>query len=160
MSEGSALLEACNRYGIALTRERLIVVRVLSESNDHPSAVQLLERARVMLPTLSRAAVYRTLRLLQRWELVRKIEPPGGVARYEDATQSSHGYLIDAQTGSITNFTDLELERLIGVLLAQRGRVLAGYRLEVLYKSTPPAYGGHRWSSRRPTYRRIRRARV
>ncbi|OGN98481.1 MAG: transcriptional repressor [Chloroflexi bacterium RBG_13_50_21] len=48
-----------------LTPQRLYLVRLITNSEDHPSAAQLFEQVKVQFPTMSLATVYKTIYLLK-----------------------------------------------------------------------------------------------
>lgn len=51
----------CKEHGLRLTAPRKIIMQVLSESDDHPDAVELHRRATRIDPSVAIATVYRTL---------------------------------------------------------------------------------------------------
>lgn len=154
MAESYALLEACYRCGIQLSRERAVIIQALAESTDHPTAEQLHARARNTLPTLSRPTVYRTLALLLRYDLAFKFDFRNGASRYEDATIGAHHHLIDANAGTIIDFSDPDFEKAIGPIMTARGLDLPGHRFEIIYVDAAPTLASWR---RRTIPRRVRR---
>ena len=48
-----------------LTPQRMALIRMVANSNEHPNATQLFEQIKVQFPTTSLATVYKTLFLLK-----------------------------------------------------------------------------------------------
>lgn len=81
------------RHGLQVTAQRLAVVRAVS-SHPHATADELADDVRVVIGSISRQAVYDTLGVLVDKNLVRRIQPAGSAARYEDRVDDNHHHLI------------------------------------------------------------------
>ena len=90
--------------GVALrvTRPR---VAVLSAVHDHPHADtdSIIGVVRGDLGGVSHQAVYDVLRALTETGLVRRIEPPGSVARYEARVGDNHHHVVCRSCGAIAD---------------------------------------------------------
>ena len=90
--------------GVALrvTRPR---VAVLSAVHDHPHADtdSIIGVVREDLGEVSHQAVYDVLRALTAAGLVRRIEPPGSVARYESRVGDNHHHVVCRNCGVIAD---------------------------------------------------------
>jgi len=75
-----------------LTRQRKAILDALRASRSHPTAEEVLQRVRAVLPSTSLASVYRNLRVLREAGLVREIVT-GGQRRY-DAVLTDHAHFI------------------------------------------------------------------
>jgi len=84
------LLRKC---GIQVTAQRLAVMRTVS-SLPHVSAEKVTEVVELNLGTISRQAVYDALTVLVENGLVRRIQPVGSAALYEDRVSDNHHHLI------------------------------------------------------------------
>ena len=62
----SKLLQRCIESGLKMTEQRKVILKVLEDSEDHPSVEVVCERARKFDSSVSIATVYRTLGLLDR----------------------------------------------------------------------------------------------
>ena len=92
-----ALLRQC---GIKPTPQRIAVVENVLKSKTHPSADDVLDRARRSCPTISRATVYNTLNLLvEKGLLCTQILKEGTVV-FDPMTERHH-HFIDDETGDI-----------------------------------------------------------
>jgi len=83
--------------GLRVTAPRLTVLDVVSHEGKHQTAEFIAVAARNRLGTLSRQAVYDNLNALVAAGLVRRIEPAGRAALYEDRVGDNHHHLICRQ---------------------------------------------------------------
>lgn len=79
--------------GLRVTRPRITVLAGL-QTHRHASVETLAEYARAELGSVSKQAVYDVLAALDRAGLVRRIEPAGLPARYEDRVGDNHHHLV------------------------------------------------------------------
>ena len=86
--------------GLRVTRPRMAV---LSSVHEHPHAdtEKILAAARAELGAVSHQAVYDVLRALTDAGLVRRIQPPGSVARYEARVDDNHHHVVCRSCGDI-----------------------------------------------------------
>ncbi|WP_220500536.1 Fur family transcriptional regulator [Thermomonospora cellulosilytica] len=87
---------------LRVTRPR---VAVLSAVHAHPHADtdSIIGVVRGELPTVSHQAVYDSLRVLTAAGLVRRIQPPGSVARYESRVGDNHHHVVCRSCGAIAD---------------------------------------------------------
>ena len=87
---------------LRVTRPR---VAVLSAVYDHPHADtdSIIGVVRANLGAVSHQAVYDVLRALTVAGLVRRIEPPGSVARYEARVADNHHHVVCRSCGAIAD---------------------------------------------------------
>lgn len=86
-----------------LTRQREAVLRVIRERNDHPTANEIFEAARAILPAISYATVYNSLRYLRSEGLVREINFGNSASRYDRVTER-HDHAICTACGKLVDF--------------------------------------------------------
>ncbi|MBT8241506.1 MAG: transcriptional repressor [Acidimicrobiia bacterium] len=79
--------------GLQVTAQRLAVLRAITES-PHSTADTIATSARAHIGTISRQAVYDALGVLVDRGIVRRIEPAGSSARYEDRVGDNHHHLV------------------------------------------------------------------
>jgi Fe2+ or Zn2+ uptake regulation protein len=87
---------------LRVTRPR---VAVLSAVHEHPHAdtTSIISAVRDDLADVSHQAVYDVLRALTAAGLVRCIEPPGSVARYEARVGDNHHHIVCRSCGAIAD---------------------------------------------------------
>jgi Fur family peroxide stress response transcriptional regulator len=98
-----------------LTHQRRVILELLADRRDHPSADQVFEAATALLPDLSRTTVYRVLEALVRIGLVRAVCHPGSSMRYE-VVSDRHHHLVCRSCNRLFDFAaprynDLPLPR-------------------------------------------------
>lgn len=90
------------REGFNVTRSRLAIFRALTDLPRHFEASELLATVR---PRVSPATVYRTLGLLEKAGLVRKVEFGEAHAHYERSFgREDHGHLVCRICGMVWEF--------------------------------------------------------
>jgi Fe2+ or Zn2+ uptake regulation protein len=87
---------------LRVTRPR---VAVLSAVHEHPHAdtAAIIDVVREDLSEVSHQAVYDVLRALTAAGLVRCIQPPGSVSRYEARVGDNHHHVVCRSCGAITD---------------------------------------------------------
>ena len=81
------------QHGVQVTAQRLAVLRAVSH-RPHGTADDVAESVRAEIGAISRQAVYDALGILAANGLVRRIQPAGSPARYEDRVGDNHHHLI------------------------------------------------------------------
>lgn len=81
------------RHGMRPTAQRLAVLRAVS-ARPHGTANEIAEVARSEIGVISRQSVYDTLEVLADKGLIRRIQPAGSPARFEDRVDDNHHHLI------------------------------------------------------------------
>jgi Fe2+ or Zn2+ uptake regulation protein len=79
--------------GMQVTAQRLAIMRAV-ESLPHSTEDDLADEVRATIGSISRQAVYDTLSVLAEKNLIRRIQPAGSAARYEDRVGDNHHHLI------------------------------------------------------------------
>ena len=80
-------------HGVQVTAQRLAIMRALS-ARPHATADDLTDDVRSTIGTISRQAVYDTLGVLVDKNIIRRIQPAGSAARFEDRVGDNHHHLI------------------------------------------------------------------
>lgn len=86
-----------------LTPQRRAVFTALAKSHDHPTAAEIYERARKVVPSISFATVYNSLRFFKDHGAVLELPGPNGASRY-DATIAPHGHATCTRCGCVVDF--------------------------------------------------------
>ncbi len=90
------------QHGLQVTAQRLAVLRAVSD-RPHGTADDVAETVRAQIGTISRQAVYDALGILADKGLVRRIQPAGSPARYEDRVGDNHHHLICRSCGRMVD---------------------------------------------------------
>ena len=92
-TETSADSEALlRRHGLQVTAQRLAVLRAMSD-RPHSTADDIYTVVRAEIGAISRQAVYDALAALTDKGLLRRIQPAGSSARYENRVGDNHHHL-------------------------------------------------------------------
>ncbi|MDB9723034.1 MAG: Fur family transcriptional regulator [Fidelibacterota bacterium] len=111
MSKSNLLKNALKKEGLRYTQQRQLIWDELCSSEDHRDAEEIYLSLRKDGVNASRATVYRTIDVLVKNKLVRKLELGDGKARYENKIDSSHhDHLICVKCGKIEEFMDDKIE--------------------------------------------------
>lgn len=90
------------QHGVQVTAQRLAVMRAVSDQ-PHLTADDVTEAAKREIGAISRQAVYDTLAVLVDKGLLRRIQPIGSPARYEDRVGDNHHHLICRLCGRVVD---------------------------------------------------------
>jgi Fe2+ or Zn2+ uptake regulation protein len=86
-----------------LTPQREAVLQVIRESENHMTASEIFEAARKVLPSISYATVYNSLKYLKDTGLVHEINFGNGASRYDRETER-HDHAICTSCGKLVDF--------------------------------------------------------
>lgn len=101
-----------------LTPQRDAVLQAVRESQSHLTASEVYEAARHILPTISYATVYNSLRYLKDNNYISEIQFGNGASRY-DAMTGRHDHALCTTCGKLVDL-DLELSDELMNLAARR----------------------------------------
>ena len=88
--------------GLRVTRPRVAVMSAVRE-HPHADTYTIIEAVRREVGDVSHQAVYDVLDAMTRAGLVRRIQPPGSVARYESRVGDNHHHLVCRSCGAVTD---------------------------------------------------------
>ena len=89
-------------HGLHVTAQRVAVVRAVSD-RPHCTADDVAEAVRAEIGTISRQAVYDALGVLADKGLIRRIQPAGSPARFEDRVDDNHHHLVCRSCGQMVD---------------------------------------------------------
>lgn len=119
------------RQGVRITRQRSVILGILSGTDDHPDALEIYRRAIAIDPTISLSTVYRTMKLLGDLGAIHRHAFEGGPSRFEHAGGEHHDHLIDIETGDVIEFKSDRIERLQDEIAKSLGYDIVHHRLEL-----------------------------
>jgi Fur family ferric uptake transcriptional regulator len=149
--------ELLRRRGIQVTAQRLAVLRAVS-STPHITADGVAEIVRAEIGAISLQSVYDALGLLVEEHLIRRIQPAGSPARFEDRVGDNHHHLICRICGQV-----VDVDCAVGSAPCLTAADDSGYEIEqaeVAYWGRCPeclASAGAAAPSHRPSRRRQHR---
>jgi Fe2+ or Zn2+ uptake regulation protein len=119
------LREQCAAAGLRLTPQRDVLLHVLSETLDHPTADALVQQVRAVLPSVSHATVYRNVQELVRAGLIGTLERAGAAVQFE-VNPEDHHHFVCRGCGQVW---DVYLEK-VGVRMDRRRSPLKGFQID------------------------------
>lgn len=123
-------------HGINVTAQRLAVLRAVSE-RSHSTADDIDKVVRAQLGAISRQAVYDALTAFTDRGLIRRIQPAGSAARYENRVGDNHHHLICRACNQM-----LDVDCAVGYAPCLEAADSSGYEIdeaEVIYWGRCPA---------------------
>jgi Fur family ferric uptake transcriptional regulator len=117
-------------HGLQVTAQRLAVLRALT-GLPHSTADDVYTVVRSDIGAISRQAVYDTLSVLTDKGVLRRIQPAGSPARYEDRVGDNHHHLICRACGRM-----VDVDCAVGETPCLRAADDSGYEVdeaEVIY---------------------------
>lgn len=136
------LQDALRTQGVRITRQRVALLTVLAEADDHPDANELHRRAHAVDGHVSLSTVYRTLSALEAQGVIQRHTFEGAPARFETANTQHHDHMIDLDTGAVMEFRSERIEHLQAEIAAELGFDLVHHRLELYGRKRKPAGAG------------------
>ena len=122
--------ELLRQQGFKVTAQRLAVLRAVS-GRPHLTADDVVEVVRADIGAISRRAVYDAVGVLADMGLLRRIQPAGSAARYEDRVGDNHHHLICRACGRM-----VDVDCAVGAAPCLTAADDAGYEIdeaEVIY---------------------------
>jgi Fur family ferric uptake transcriptional regulator len=123
--------DLCMQKGVRMTDQRRVIARVLDRAFDHPDVEELYRRSSAIDENISIATVYRTVKLLEEFNIIERHDFRDGRSRYEPAPDDHHDHLIDLKSGNVIEFTSQEIEQLQEEIARKLGFKLVDHRLEL-----------------------------
>ena len=116
------LVEALRKEGLRFTDQRKFIWDEITSSDDHREAEDIFLSLRKKNINVSRATVYRTIDVLVKNNLVRKLDIGDAPSKYENKIDSHHhDHMICLETGDIIEFYNEELENLQDEIAKKHG---------------------------------------
>ncbi len=127
--------ELLRENGLQVTAQRIAVMKAVS-GRPHCTADVVAEDVRTEIGTISKQAVYDALSILSEKGLIRRIQPAGSAALYEDRVGDNHHHLICRACGKT-----VDVDCAVGKAPCLTAADGAGYEIdeaEVIYWGTCP----------------------
>jgi Fur family peroxide stress response transcriptional regulator len=97
-----------------ITKQREVILKILAERRDHPTAFEIYEHAKNLFPEISLSTVYRTLKeMVERGEVI-EIRMDGETKARYDINTGNHAHFRCRNCGRIFDIDILFPLKLIG----------------------------------------------
>ncbi len=113
-----------------ITPQRLGILRILANSDGHPSAEAIHGALISHYPTMSLATVYKTLSLLKQEGEVLELQFSELGNRYDGYKPYPHPHVICTDCGEIVDPSLLDMEEITGKMMAETGFKIMTHRLD------------------------------
>ncbi len=124
--------EHLGRRNLKLTRQREEILRCLMSAERHLGVEELYGRLKKQDPSIGRATIFRTIKLLQACALVAEVGSADGRAKFElKADRPHHDHMICIECGRIIEFQSPMMERFQDGAIRRQGFVALWHRHEI-----------------------------
>jgi Fe2+ or Zn2+ uptake regulation protein len=118
--------------GERVTPHRRLIADILQEQGGHLSAEDIHQLARHQHPHPSLATVYRTLRWLKEWGVVRELRLNNDRGRFEIVRDEPHQHMVCLGCGKVIEFRCSHCAAVHGNLADEHGFRITGARVKLL----------------------------
>ncbi|MBN2562815.1 MAG: transcriptional repressor [Phycisphaerae bacterium] len=118
--------------GLKYTGERRLVLQAVMRNNEHFEAEQLLLDMRQASTRVGKATVYRTLKLLVDFGIVREVHFSNKQVHYEHTYgEGPHDHMVCRRCGQIIEFDAVDVVRLRTDVAAEHGFHARSHRFQI-----------------------------
>jgi Fur family transcriptional regulator, peroxide stress response regulator len=103
-----SLVEKLKTHGYRITPQRAMILKIITEDQNHPSAEQIYDHVRSAFPMTSLATVYKTIAMLKDENEILELGFAGNSSRYDGLKPYPHPHLICVKCQKIVD-PDIEL---------------------------------------------------
>ena len=132
----NALQRALRAQGLRLTQARQAILQVVGNAAAHLQVAEVHRRALAIDPKIGLASVYRTIDLLDRLGLVKRVHVGHRHRHYAPATEGHGHHLVCNGCGRVVEFSECQVERLAKTLARRTRFVIESHSIE-LYRRCP-----------------------
>ncbi|THF79561.1 Fur family transcriptional regulator [Cohnella fermenti] len=123
-----------SRYG--LTTPRKIVLDIVSEAHDHPTAADVIDRLKAQGHSVAYATVYNSLRYLTEKGMIRELKLEGDASRY-DARTEDHQHIVCTECGRVDEVMTKTPQDWLDLIAEETGYLIVEEQL--LFKGVCPS---------------------
>jgi Fur family peroxide stress response transcriptional regulator len=113
-----------------ITPQRLAILRILAESDGHPSVDTIYQEVKAQFPTTSLATVYKTVSLLKELNEVLELGFPDGSNRYDGYNPVPHPHAICMTCKKIMDPELMNIDALSEEMSRKTGYKIFHHRLD------------------------------
>ena len=124
------ILDKLKEKGHRITPQRLVILRTLVESKNHPSVEDIFAKVRVHFPTTSLATVYKTISVIKELGEVLELEFSSGHNRYDGHKPYPHPHLLCVKCKRIVDPELSSLAHLTQELVSDTGYRILSHRTD------------------------------
>lgn len=118
------MIAKLREHGLRLTPQRMLILKILAKSEDHPSVERIYEQVIAEFPSTSLATVYKTIAMLKEMGEVLELSLNHDTRRYDGNKPYPHPHVVCSRCNRIVDPDGLNLDG-----LADRIAKATGYRI-------------------------------
>ena len=155
MFDLSSVETELSHHGLKLTRQRHAVLEVMAGAEARLSPAEVHEQARRLCPDLGLATVYRTLEILDRLGVIRRVHMTDNCEGFAPSTLSEGHHVVCVKCGRVAEFAGCNVSELIPAAVRQTGFHVEEHFLELMgtcgecYQAASGGAGVHEHTRRR-----------
>jgi Fur family peroxide stress response transcriptional regulator len=125
-----AIVDKLREHNHKLTPQRLAIIKILSESRDHPGVEDIYRQLHINFPGISEATVYRNILLIKSLGEVLELGFAGKSTHYDGRKPNPHPHIICVMCRKIID-PDLDtLNEMTKEITEESGFEILTYRLD------------------------------
>jgi Fur family ferric uptake transcriptional regulator len=121
-----------SQHGFKHTRQRRAVLEVIAGARTRMTPAQVYCEARSRCPELGLPTVYRTLEILEKLQVIRRIHAVGGCEGFAPSGVLDAHHVVCVSCGRVAEFSGCNVSDLIPSVASQTGFHVEGHFLELL----------------------------
>jgi Fe2+ or Zn2+ uptake regulation protein len=130
--EDKAIRRALRARGFRLTSQRLAIIRVLLEADEHLTPAEVLERGQRVCPGLGLTTAYRTLEVLRESGWVRRVHLDEGCQAYAFLREKEAHHLVCQGCHRVVDFPCTGLREIVEETTRRTGFTVQSHLLELV----------------------------
>lgn len=115
--------------GLCMTHQRRVILEELRKVKTHPTADEIYEMVRKILPHISLGTVYRNLDILSDCKLIQKLNMSGAQKRFDGNPEYHHHIKCDL-CGRVDDISVESLTDIVTTVTDSAGYEVTGYLIE------------------------------
>ena len=123
------IIKALRDKGYRLTPQRLAMLKIIAESQRHPTAEQIYEQMKADFPTTSLATIYKTLTLLKGLGEVLELNFATVACHYDGNKPYPHPHVICTKCGQILDPKSAAVAEISQEMARQTGYQITHHQL-------------------------------
>lgn len=126
----STIIKTFRNSGYRATPQRIAISKYILRNHEHPTAQMAYLEVKKIHPTVSLATIYTTFKILKQTGLISELNLPQGQTRFDPNTEL-HGHLICIHCGSINDWTDPIMPKLVAKVSVEANFAVIGSSLDL-----------------------------
>lgn len=124
------MLKRLKDQSFRLTPQRMAIVNILAESENHPTVDEVYQQVKTVFPSTSLATVYKTIALLKELNEVLELGFPDGSNRYDGNKPFPHPHVICLHCRKIMDPDTVGVRDLSKEMQEKTGYAITYHRLD------------------------------